>query len=1521
MSREWTAKWIGRQDDDTFNPVFFKDFSVDYPISKATFFITALGVYEAYINGQRVGNDYLTPARNDEGNDVPFDQYDITDLLYVGPEAPSNSIDIFLGHGWKDDDDRIALRAEIVLERSGEPAEEALAMEFDEIIAEPGEFEDDFFELGELDSFLTEDDPFAESDAFLEELIVDEPTFDDESSFDDAPALPEIMDMPDTLASRENRPRRRRMRKKGLAVVQDPDLEAAGVLLADEEPDFEVFSEPVEEKPSRESRPSKPLKPSQTSKASQPTKPSKQLQQSNTSQPIKPSKQAVKETPSQPSEEDLFGEDMIEDLFSESDFAEDLPEGLPKDLPQETPVLEPLPNDIPVVQKAMKRQRHVETTRLVIPEPEPVPEQVFGFSDKMPSETAMSEEEIQAILAEQEKKMAYSIPKYFEKPPAEEEDLFTEADLENALQDTGDFSAEDESFDVDSLVDEIANEIGGEPAGSAEAVAQEPSWNDDVEGQVSFDFLGKIQEIMDEEKVPEDVKATGEEGLNQGAAENVAALDKSRFDTKVFRGELDALMTEILEEAPTEASVEDAAVDDFTEDLFDESLLEDLPEEEISEDLFAEISDELAGTIDEVISEDITESDLEGLIDEAALDEAAIDETHLNEAVIDEAVVEETAVEEAPAAEETPAAEEVSVTEETPVAEETPAAEKQPEKKKGLFGKRLKAFDLAKKIGLTLGDEEERPEAEAPDEADEYDVYDDEDLAKLDELGELLADTNKLADMEAVMVGLNEQSKESSPSVGPGFGMELPSFEDLFAAAEDVGTKAAGTVPVPVLLPEEEAVGEAVDEAEENAAEVSAGAAPVPVVVPEMEEIPEPIVVIGTDETWGYYGSDVEKNKIHGLEIFNRLLWDGKDNPDKDALVLDLDIPLTDHTETPLTVMEELAVQSVTPAGGDNSVDVWMLDFGKVFNGFVSFQSEFQAGTKITLTFMNTPADEDSEQQFVYVSDGIGETVCPHFTMFRGRYVMVEGWVGMPDASLFTGYRLLEETEVEAEPVEEVEEAVDESAEEAMEEVAEELEEVAEEAVDESAEEAMEEVAEELEEVAEEAVGFATTSEERLNQTVQDLLETQSTRFASLGAGEKIATGEMCALMQTSAMNGNIKEQAMQYFGKLREAQIARGKAIPSSIPDDPQDPSGASIVDGAEAVKAVWNLYESYGDKMILEQNYDLIKDMLASVSEQAADGYIADAPKPEDDDTDPTFIATVSYYEMAETAAKAAKILQKEDDEKQFADLAGNIKEAFLDEFFSRSGRLAEDTQTAYVLALRSGLCDQKEKLAEDFLKQLKRDQYQPKCGKMGRRELPFVLADCGESELAYRYLTNDWIFEDGDDVNERSAEFLTKYVNGIQVAEPGFSKVKIAPVPNFRLIDSAGSCATPQGDIVSNWSVNEEGQIHFHFDIPEGVEAHLVLPDCPDDAIKEQTLTGGTYDFDYLPTKDYLHLFNEDSMIGDLLKYDESIAIIEETDTSLAEQIENAGMDLLMKPLADLPVDAEKLSAIKEKLFALK
>lgn len=97
---DWRAKWI-RGDYGVSKkkryPVdcFKKEFEVQNP-SCAFLSISALGIYEASINGKKVGNAVLTPGSTDPRKRVPYDTYDVSSLLRKG----KNEISILLADGW-----------------------------------------------------------------------------------------------------------------------------------------------------------------------------------------------------------------------------------------------------------------------------------------------------------------------------------------------------------------------------------------------------------------------------------------------------------------------------------------------------------------------------------------------------------------------------------------------------------------------------------------------------------------------------------------------------------------------------------------------------------------------------------------------------------------------------------------------------------------------------------------------------------------------------------------------------------------------------------------------------------------------------------------------------------------------------------------------------------------------------------------------------------------------------------------------------------------------------------------------------------------------------------------------------------------------------------------------------------------------------------------------------------------------------------------------------------------------------
>jgi alpha-L-rhamnosidase len=112
---DWEGSWIsagkgpagdmeppsGEEYDDLANgfapsPYLRRVFPLDKPVSRARLYATARGVYELYINGNRVGNDVLAPGWTDYHRRIQYQTYDVTPLLADGP----NALGAVLGDGW-----------------------------------------------------------------------------------------------------------------------------------------------------------------------------------------------------------------------------------------------------------------------------------------------------------------------------------------------------------------------------------------------------------------------------------------------------------------------------------------------------------------------------------------------------------------------------------------------------------------------------------------------------------------------------------------------------------------------------------------------------------------------------------------------------------------------------------------------------------------------------------------------------------------------------------------------------------------------------------------------------------------------------------------------------------------------------------------------------------------------------------------------------------------------------------------------------------------------------------------------------------------------------------------------------------------------------------------------------------------------------------------------------------------------------------------------------------------------------
>jgi len=97
---DWKARWIeaGFAEDSINRPAqyFRKPFFVTKKIKNAFAYITAHGLYEAQINGKRIGDYYLTPGWTSYNNRLQYQVYDVTSMLNGG----ANAIGVVAGMGW-----------------------------------------------------------------------------------------------------------------------------------------------------------------------------------------------------------------------------------------------------------------------------------------------------------------------------------------------------------------------------------------------------------------------------------------------------------------------------------------------------------------------------------------------------------------------------------------------------------------------------------------------------------------------------------------------------------------------------------------------------------------------------------------------------------------------------------------------------------------------------------------------------------------------------------------------------------------------------------------------------------------------------------------------------------------------------------------------------------------------------------------------------------------------------------------------------------------------------------------------------------------------------------------------------------------------------------------------------------------------------------------------------------------------------------------------------------------------------
>ncbi|MCC8068066.1 MAG: family 78 glycoside hydrolase catalytic domain [Clostridiales bacterium] len=95
MDEPWEADWIAAKKEDTFHPIMAKSFPLKGAVSRARLYISGVGMFEAYLNGEKLGEEYLTPYVNNYENNIQVITFPVEDGL-----KDENTLEILLGKGW-----------------------------------------------------------------------------------------------------------------------------------------------------------------------------------------------------------------------------------------------------------------------------------------------------------------------------------------------------------------------------------------------------------------------------------------------------------------------------------------------------------------------------------------------------------------------------------------------------------------------------------------------------------------------------------------------------------------------------------------------------------------------------------------------------------------------------------------------------------------------------------------------------------------------------------------------------------------------------------------------------------------------------------------------------------------------------------------------------------------------------------------------------------------------------------------------------------------------------------------------------------------------------------------------------------------------------------------------------------------------------------------------------------------------------------------------------------------------------
>ncbi len=520
-----------------------------------------------------------------------------------------------------------------------------------------------------------------------------------------------------------------------------------------------------------------------------------------------------------------------------------------------------------------------------------------------------------------------------------------------------------------------------------------------------------------------------------------------------------------------------------------------------------------------------------------------------------------------------------------------------------------------------------------------------------------------------------------------------------------------------------------------------------------------------------------------------------------------------------------------------------VIDFGQNLVGWVKIKVKGNAGDKIIVShaevmdkagnFYTTNLRAAKSQDTYILKGGEEEIFEPHFTWHGFQFIRLEGYPGELKAENFTAVALYSDMQ---------------------------------------------------------PTGNFSSSNALVNQLQHNIQWGQKGNFIDVPTDcpqrdERLGwTGDAQVFSRTAAFNMNVDNFFSKWLKDVAADQLPNG-SVPHVIPNVLGSGSAGSAGWADVANIIPWNMYLAYGDKRILENQYQSMKAWVGYMQASSKDNlwntgfHFGDwlFYRPDDDNsgraavTDKNLIAQCFYANSTQLLINAATVLGKEDEAVLYEGLLKKIKAAFVSEYITPNGRLVSGTQTAYVLALNFDMMPEeiRKQAAERLVNNIKDYGNHLTTGFLGTPYLCHVLTRYGYTDIAYTLLLQEkypsWLYPvkmgattiwerwdgikpDGsfqvpsmNSYNHYSygaiGDWMYRVMVGLDTYEdgPGYKHIKIQPHIGGGFTYASASLNTYYGKLSNNWKL-ENGNLLMDVEIPANTLATVFIPAADADAVKE-------------------------------------------------------------------------------------